>query len=136
MAQHINVKMVDDIDGSEASETVSFGLDGRRYDIDLSKDHAAQLRDTLASFIAAARRATGGTGRRPSTPAPQRANNRDQIAAIRAWAKSNGHTVSDRGRISKLVLESYENRANTASPEPTDAPAKKKSRKRSLTAAG
>jgi hypothetical protein len=51
VAQHINVMIVDDIDGSEASETVSFGLDGRRYDIDLSKDHAAQLRDTLASFI-------------------------------------------------------------------------------------
>ena len=68
--------------------------------------------------------------------AAQRANNRDQIAAIRAWAKSNGHVVSDRGRISKLVLEAYDNRANTASPEPADAPAKKKSRKRSLTAAG
>ena len=135
MAQHINVMMVDDIDGSEASETVSFGLDGRRYDIDLSKDHAAQLRDTLASFIAAARRAAGGTGRRPSTPAPQRANNHEQIAAIRAWAKANGHTVSDRGRISKVVLEAYENRANTASPNAA-APAKKKSRKRSLNVVG
>jgi Lsr2 len=92
-------------------------------------------RSPVAGF-AAARRAAGGTGRRPSTPAPQRVNNHEQIAAIRAWAKVNGHTVSDRGRISKVVLESYENRANTASPEPADAPAKKKSRKRSLTAAG
>ena len=137
MAQHVNIVMVDDIDGLEAAETVSFGLDGRRYDIDLSANHAAQLRDALTSFVAAARRGSGGAGGsgRPASvpPATQRSSNREQIAAIREWAKANGQTVADRGRISKAVMEAYENRGSTAPPEAPE-PAKK-SRKRSRAAA-
>ena len=134
MAQHVNVVLVDDIDGSEAAETVSFGLDGRRYDVDLSANHAAQLRDALASFVAAARRGAGGSGRHASVPpTTQRSSNREQIAAIREWAKANGQTVADRGRISRAVMEAYENRGSTA---PPDAPEPaKKSRKRSRAAA-
>ena len=56
MAQQVNVKFVDDLDGSDATGTVSFGLDGRTYEIDLSYDNAAKLRDSLASFVAAARK--------------------------------------------------------------------------------
>lgn len=134
VAQHVNVIMVDDIDGSEAAETVSFGLDGRRYDIDLSANHAAQLRDALASFVAAARRGAGGSGRRASVPpATQRSSNRERISAIREWAKANGQTVADRGRISKAVMEAYENRNSMAPPEAPE-PAKKSS-KRSRAAA-
>jgi len=59
MAQHVNVKFVDDLDGSDAAGTVSFGLDSRAYEIDLSDDNAAKLRESLASFIAAARKAGG-----------------------------------------------------------------------------
>jgi hypothetical protein len=59
MAQQVNVKFVDDLDGSDAAGTVSFGLDGRTYEIDLSDDNAAKLRDSLASFVAAARKRGG-----------------------------------------------------------------------------
>jgi hypothetical protein len=127
--------LVDDIDGSEAAETVSFGLDGRQFDIDLSKDHAAQLRDALASFVAAARRGSSRAGRRSSAPRADRpSNNREQTAAIREWAKANGHNVSDRGRISQVVMQAYQGRGTEAAVEPA-APAKK-SRKRSLKAVG
>ena len=34
MAQQVNVKFVDDLDGSDAAGTVSFGIDGRAYEID------------------------------------------------------------------------------------------------------
>ena len=90
MAQQVNVKFVDDLDGSDAAGTVSFGLDGRAYEIDLSDDNAARLRDSLASFIAAAhksgRSTTTGSSRaqkmtaspRPRPPALDRA----QTAAI------------------------------------------------------
>ena len=116
MAQQVNVKFVDDLDGSDAAATVSFGLDGRVYEIDLSDDNAARLRDSLASFIAAAR--TGGgpatTGSRraqkmtaSSGPRPQ-ALDREQTAAIRAWARQNGHQISDRGRISKTVVDAFQ----------------------------
>jgi Lsr2 len=114
MAQQVDVRYVDDLDGSTASGTVSFGLDGRSYEIDLSDENAAKLRDSLASFVAAARRSGGRSsarrGRRSAeeteAPAPTRTN-REETAAIRSWARENGHEVSERGRIPKAVLEAY-----------------------------
>ena len=114
MAQHVNVKFVDDLDGSDAAATVSFGLDGRVYEIDLSDDNAARLRDSLASFIAAARKSGGSTttGSRRAQKmtasfGPQTLD-REQTAAIRAWARQNGHQISDRGRISKTVVDAFQ----------------------------
>jgi Lsr2 len=116
MAQKVDVRFVDDLDGSEASGTVTFALDGRAYEIDLSDDNAARLRDSLATFIAAARR-TGSRRSRPqrgtaseAPPAPTRPS-REATAAIRTWARENGHEVSERGRIPKAVIEAY-NSAN------------------------
>jgi hypothetical protein len=116
MAQQVNVKFVDDLDGSDAAGTVSFGLDGRTYEIDLSDDNAARLRDSLAAFVGAARKSGGSaaTGSRrtqkmtaSSSRRPQPLD-REQTAAIRAWARKNGHQVSDRGRISKPVIDAFQ----------------------------
>ena len=116
MAQQVNVKFVDDLDGTDAGGTVSFAIDGRAYEIDLSKDNAARLRDSLASFVAAARKSGGAraaAGRRaPKMTAsagrrPQPLD-REQTAAIRAWARQNGHQISDRGRISKTVVDAFQ----------------------------
>ena len=116
MAQQVNVKFVDDLDGSDAAGTVSFAIDGRAYEIDLSEDNAARLRDSLASFVAAARKSGGASaaaGRRAqkmtasSGRRPQPLD-REQTAAIRAWARQNGHQVSDRGRISKTVVDAFQ----------------------------
>jgi hypothetical protein len=117
MAQQVNVKFVDDLDGSDAAGTVSFGIDGRVYEIDLSDDNAARLRESLASFVAAARKSGGSGaagGRRgqkmttaSSGPRSQPLD-REQTAAIRAWARQNGHQVSDRGRISKTVVDAFQ----------------------------
>jgi len=129
VAQHVEVTLVDDIDGSVAAETVSFGLDGRQFDIDLSADHAAQLRDVLAEFVAAARRGEGRSRRR-AAPAPSRpAIDRDRTTAVREWAKANGHAVSDRGRIAKSVLDAYENRDSAAPEVAEEKKPKKSSRK-------
>ena len=49
MARQVHVKCVDDVDGSVASETVTFGLDARQYELDLSETNAATLRAALAS---------------------------------------------------------------------------------------
>jgi len=95
---------------------VSFGLDGKTYEIDLSDDNAAKLRDSLAVFVGAARKSGGSmaTARRrgqkmtaTSAPRPESVD-RDQTAAIRAWARQNGHQVSDRGRISKTVIDAFQ----------------------------
>ena len=116
MAQQTTVRFIDDLDGSDASGTFDFSLEGRRYQIDLSDENAAKLRDALAPYVGAARKAGGrGRGRGRGRAARQTVvaekparSNRDQTAAIREWARANGHQVSDRGRISKSVIEAYQ----------------------------
>ncbi|MCZ4498624.1 MAG: hypothetical protein JWQ74_1177 [Marmoricola sp.] len=100
MAQKVNIVLVDDIDGTDADETVSFALDGREYEIDLTTGNAAKLREALALYVGHARRA-GAAGRkrsRPGGPTP---------AEIRVWARENGFDVPDRGRVSSEVREAY-----------------------------
>ena len=111
MAQKVQVLLVDDIDGGEASETVSFALDGNSYEIDLSGKNATELRDSFAKYVGAARKvgrstssSAGRSGRRSGTST---AMDRDQAAAIRSWAKKQGLKVSDRGRIPATIIEQY-----------------------------
>lgn len=108
MAQQTIVTLVDDLDGSEANQTVEFGLDGVSYEIDLSEPNAAKLRDALAGYVSHARR-TGGRRRGAGRPAggARPGVDREQNAAIREWARKRGMKVSDRGRIPAEVLESY-----------------------------
>ena len=99
MAQKVHVVLEDDIDGGSADETVAFSLDGTSYEIDLSSTHAAELRRALAPWIQAGRRVTSSKsarGRRGS-----------DVAKIRAWAKSRGMQVSERGRISQQLRDQY-----------------------------
>ena len=107
MAQRVNVVLVDDIDGKDASETLSFALDGVDYEIDLSEKNAGELRNALSLYIGHARR-TGGrrkSGRRASTTGS--AAGGTPAAEIRAWARENGWDVPERGRVSAEVREAY-----------------------------
>jgi len=110
MAQKITVALEDDIDGGPADATVRFGLGGTDYEIDLSKKNANAFRRQLAPFIEHARRAGRGQRRRPG----RTASSRERSADIRAWAKDQGITVSDRGRIPASVAEQYD--ATTGGP--------------------
>jgi hypothetical protein len=107
MTQRTVVTLEDDLTGGEAHETVSFALDGKAYEIDLSDKNAAALRELLARYVSAARRAG-----RVNVPAARRGGLRHVAtevdpAAVRAWAASNGHEVSPRGRISRAVQEAF-----------------------------
>jgi hypothetical protein len=104
MAQKITVALEDDLDGGPADETVRFELGGAEYEIDLSKKNARAFRKQLAPFIEHARKAGRGQRRRPRRTAARRERSGD----IRAWAKSQGIAVSDRGRIPASVVEQYE----------------------------
>ena len=112
MAQQTTVRFIDDLDGSDAAGTFDFAIDGRQYQIDLSDENATKLRDALAPYVGAARKAGGrarGRAVRQTAVADKPArSNRDQTAAIRDWARANGHQVSDRGRISKSVMVAYQ----------------------------
>ena len=109
VAQIREVRLIDDLDGEAADETVEFGLDGKTFEIDLSKGNAGRLRDALAEFVAAARKSGGGRRRSGAASAPPRRAtvDREQNQAIREWARKRGMKVSDRGRIPAEVLEAY-----------------------------
>ncbi len=102
MAQKVQVVLIDDVDGGEAAETVTFGLDGVTYEIDVSGEHANQLRESLAGWVASGRRVSGR-----SKSGTRKTGSSDDTAAIRNWAKENGHQVSERGRISSTIREAY-----------------------------
>jgi hypothetical protein len=107
MAEQIIKRLIDDLDGGEAEETVQFSLDGVPYEIDLSSANAKKVRDSLAPFVEHARRAgSGGAGNRRRRS--RAASSRERSADIRAWAKARGIKVNERGRIPATVVEEYE----------------------------
>jgi hypothetical protein len=114
VAQKVQVLLVDDLDGGEATETVPFSLDGTAYEIDLSEKNATELRDSFAKYVGAARKAGRSGGGSSTTRSSGRSSSRggtsmdrDQAAAIRSWAKKQGLQVSDRGRIPASIIEQY-----------------------------
>ncbi len=107
MAQKVQVVLIDDLDGGEAAGTVSFGLDGATYEIDLSEQNAAQLREALAPWVGNARRVSGRPTRSGGRRGGGSSSSSTDTTAIRAWAKENGFKVSERGRISQEVQEAY-----------------------------
>lgn len=108
MANKVVVQLVDDIDHSPAAETVSFGLDGVNYEIDLNEEHAAQLRDALSAWVGRARRTGGRKSTRSGAPGKSPSSD---AAKIRLWARDNGIEVSERGRIPAEVRERYQREA-------------------------
>jgi len=105
MAQKVQTLFVDDLDGSEADGTVRFGLDGTDYEIDLNAAHAQELRDALAHYVSAARRARGGA-RLPARTGRRASANGLNTTEVREWAKAQGIDVKDRGRVpAELVVK-------------------------------
>ena len=108
MAKKQVVIITDDIDGREGAQTVSFAHAGRTYEIDLCENNRAKLEKALEPFISAARRGNGtSTSRRPPARAAKASSHPDR-AAVRAWAVEHGFEVSHRGRLSKKVVEAYQ----------------------------
>jgi hypothetical protein len=105
MSRNVSVIITDDLDGSDNAETVSFGLGGVTYEVDLSKKNRAKLEKALAPFIEAGRRAPGGGRRRAASRAGSSSIDR---TAVRAWARAAGLKVSERGRISADIMRRYE----------------------------
>ena len=107
MAQKVKVTVVCDLphDGEvEGVETVPFAFDGTAYEIDVCAQHAKELRDKLGPFIDHARRASAVSRRRRSRGGPSR----ERSAEIRAWAKSRGYKVNERGRIPAAIVAEFE----------------------------
>ncbi|WP_035800641.1 histone-like nucleoid-structuring protein Lsr2 [Kitasatospora mediocidica] len=111
MAQRVQVILEDDLDGGSADETVTFALDGVAYEIDLTSANADKLRSLLAPYVDKGRKQSGrltsvrrSGARGTARPAAGGAD----TAKIRTWAKDNGFSVNDRGRVPSNVREAYE----------------------------
>lgn len=103
MAQRVNVELIDDLDGNAASQSVTFGLDGVEYEIDLSDKNAEKLRAALSKYVAAGRRigkVKSVTGRKAAASGPS-------AREVREWAKANGFEVPERGRVPEDVREAF-----------------------------
>jgi Lsr2 len=94
VTRRITILFADDFDGSEAASTVRFALDGTEYEIDLNAEHAQALRDALARYVQAARRATSGARDRRRGWASGVDGTK-----VREWAKAQEIDVKDRGQI-------------------------------------
>lgn len=107
VAQKVQVLLVDDLDGGEADETVTFALDGKTYEIDLTTANADKLRGLLEPYVKGGRR-TGGRASGGRGKARAASGGSQDTAQIRAWAKENGYEVNDRGRVPASIREAYE----------------------------
>lgn len=103
MAQQVKVILVDDIDGGAADETVRFSVDGTDYEIDLSEKNARNFRDALQPFTNKARKVAARSARGRATAAPRS----QEAAKVREWARANGYSVSERGRVQADIIEAY-----------------------------
>lgn len=118
MAQKVQVMLVCDLHDEEFEgvDTVAFGLDGSSYEIDVCDEHAGGMRDAFAAYVGAGRRAgrapaASGTRRSSGPTAASPAGSgagKERVQEIREWARQNGHTVSERGRLSGAVVAAYE----------------------------
>lgn len=105
MAKRILTSITDDFDGSEDAETVTFSYQGRSYEIDLSDANREKLESALAPYITAGRKSAAGA--RAKSSGPRSRGGSSELAAVRAWAQENGHTVNSRGRVPQAVLDAY-----------------------------
>jgi hypothetical protein len=114
MAQRVVHQLIDDIDGKHADESLTFGLDGVQYQIDLSSTNAQRLRDAIAPYAAAGTRigrdgaAVTRRGRSGGAPGATRVEDRKRSRAIRAWAQSQGLDVPDHGRLRHDIIGRYD----------------------------
>ena len=107
MAQQTTVILIDDIDGGKAVETVSFGLDGKQYEIDLGARNAKNLHKAIAAYVEAGRKVKTTAGPPGATKKTAGPPDGSDLAAIRAWANENGIPVASRGRIAASIKEQY-----------------------------
>lgn len=105
-------QITDDIDGEilseEDSETIQYSIDGRHYEIDLGPANAKKFREALEPYVSVSRKSAAPARTRQSRAKTTKPGHGLDMSAVRSWARENGHTVPDRGRIPNVVLDAYE----------------------------
>jgi hypothetical protein len=106
MAKKTILSITDDLDGSADATTVSFGLETKLYEIDLSPLNQRKLEEVLAPFIESARPAKT-LGSKSSARTRTRTRARSDLSAIRAWARDSGLAINERGRVPASIIDAY-----------------------------
>ena len=104
-------QVTDDLDGSAGAETISFAYRGTNYEIDLGRRNASAFDKMMWPYADAARKVTAPRAGRRGSSDGRRTSRRSsacELASIREWARAQGYSVSNRGRISANVMEAYE----------------------------
>lgn len=111
MATQTKIELICDLSGDPADETVEFGLAGKVYEVDLTKQHADALKEILEDYVRVARPASKSSAvvrtQRSTTATGDVGERRERLAKIRSWASENGIAIAERGRISQKVMEAY-----------------------------
>lgn len=107
MARIETVTLTSDLDGSPADTTVTIGLGREIKDVDLTAEQEAELREFLAPYLTAGRRAQSSNGNGKPAAKPARSTDAARNAEVRAWAQANGFELADRGRIPQKILQAY-----------------------------
>ena len=105
MAKKQKTILVDDFDGSEASVSIDFSFEGTNYTIDLTEDHAREMREAFEKYTEVAQKQRRRSGRRSGGGSGL---SREKLQAIRDWATSKGYQVAPRGRIKQEIIAEYE----------------------------
>jgi nucleoid-associated protein Lsr2 len=110
--EEVTTSVVDDFDGTPASETITFSLDEKNYEIDLSRSNANEFRRTLRPYVDRARASRRGTTARNGTATSTRGRSRRRSegydrSEVREWAKAHRIKVAPRGRIANEVVEKW-----------------------------
>jgi Lsr2 len=112
VAQRVVTELTDDIDGSQAVETVTLGYKGKQYKIDLSQKNLDRLEKALAPYLGHGRTVRGAEGRQHRRGGAAGVTRAADTKAIRVWARQQGLQVSERGRIPAEIVERYEREAS------------------------
>lgn len=108
MAKKTVVLLIDDVDGGDATQTITFALDGVAYEIDLNDKNAAKLRKAFQPWVDAGRRVGGGATRRRRTSPAAGTSDPERTRKIRQWAADQGMQVPPRGRLPRRITDAYD----------------------------
>ncbi|MEO5499460.1 MAG: Lsr2 family protein [Candidatus Saccharimonadales bacterium] len=108
MAQRVVTMRVSDLSGEDlgdGGQSLNFSIGNAQYTIDLSDKEVEKFFDTFKKYTDVAAKTGRGSAKR--TVASGSGRTKEELASIRAWAKDNGHDVSERGRIKQEVVDAY-----------------------------
>ncbi len=100
-----------DIPDDSAGGTVEFAVSGSQYAIDLTEDELSTFNEILAPYVGSAQRLSrrgAAISKTTVSASGEGRRTKEQLTAIRKWAKQNGHEVSERGRVARPILDAFD----------------------------